>query len=99
MHVRPATIPAGPLFITTTSLVRRGLAPTLTVQMRQASTAPVGDWRRRRLIAAGFDASLATRLACDDDVDLHELLVLLDRGCPPELAARIVAPLDPAPRR
>ena len=33
----------------------------------------------------------------DDDVDLHELLVLVDRGCPPELAARILAPLDAAP--
>jgi hypothetical protein len=60
----------------------------------QASTPALGDWRRRRLVAAGFDAELATRLADDDGVDLHELLVLLDRGCPPELAARILAPLD-----
>ena len=54
------------------------------------------DWRQRRLVAAGFDAQLATRLAHDGLVDLHELLVLLDRGCPPELAARILAPLDAA---
>jgi hypothetical protein len=67
--------------------------------MRQANTPHVGDWRRRRLIAAGFEASLATRLARDDGVDLHELLVLLDRGCPPELAARIVAPLGTPLRR
>jgi hypothetical protein len=60
----------------------------------QASTPALGDWRRRRLVAAGFEAELATRLAGDDGVDLHELLVLLDRGCEPELAARIVAPLD-----
>jgi hypothetical protein len=53
-------------------------------------------WRQRRLVAAGFEAQLATRLAHDALVDLHELLVLLDRGCPPELAARIVAPLDVA---
>lgn len=64
----------------------------------QASTPAVGDWRRRRLMAAGFDAALATRLAGDDGVDLHELLVLCDRGCPPELAARIAAPLEPARR-
>lgn len=51
------------------------------------------DWRRRRLVAAGFDAQLAGQLA-DDETDLHELLVLVDRGCPPELAARILAPLD-----
>ncbi|MGH2943620.1 MAG: hypothetical protein ACRDLN_12690 [Solirubrobacteraceae bacterium] len=54
----------------------------------------LGEWRRRRLIAAGFEASLAARLTQDEAVDLHELLVLLDRGCPPELAARILAPLD-----
>jgi hypothetical protein len=51
-------------------------------------------WRRRRLIAAGFDAPLAGRLADDENIDLHALLVLRDRGCPPELAARILAPLD-----
>jgi hypothetical protein len=27
-------------------------------------------------------------------VDLHQLLELVDRGCPPELAVRILAPLD-----
>ena len=53
----------------------------------------VDDWRRRRLIVAGFDPRLAADLA-DGDVDLHELLVLVDRGCPPPLAARILAPLD-----
>jgi hypothetical protein len=59
----------------------------------------LGDWRRRRLIAAGFDAQLAGELAADDAVDLHELLVLLDLGCPPALAARILAPIDVAERR
>ena len=56
------------------------------------------DWRRRRLIVAGVDGPLAARLAADAGVDLHELLTLLDAGCPPVLAARIVAPIDrPAP--
>jgi hypothetical protein len=54
----------------------------------------LGDWRRRRLIAAGVEPPLAARLAHDEAIDLHELLVLLDRGCPPRLAARILAPLD-----
>lgn len=63
----------------------------------QPSTPAVGDWRRRRLIVAGFDGPLATQLARDDRIDLHELLVLVDRDCPPELAARIVAPLDTPP--
>jgi hypothetical protein len=37
---------------------------------------------------------LAWDLAADGDVDLHDLLNLIDRGCPPHLAARILAPLD-----
>jgi hypothetical protein len=32
-------------------------------------------------------------LAVDGDVDLHDMLNLIDRGCPPRLAARILAPL------
>jgi len=53
-----------------------------------------GEWRRRRLLIAGFDEALAAQLATDADVDVHELLNLLDHGCPPALAARILAPID-----
>jgi hypothetical protein len=60
---------------------------------RAGSTA-LGEWRRRRLTAAGFEPRVAAELADEPAVDLHELLVLLDRGCPPPLAARILAPLD-----
>jgi hypothetical protein len=60
---------------------------------------PAGDrprwqqWRVRRLRSAGFPADVAERLEREDQVDLHELLELVDRGCPPQLAARILAPL------
>ena len=50
-------------------------------------------WRRGLLRRAGFETDLAAELAAAEDVDLHELLSLVDRGCPPELAARILAPL------
>lgn len=53
----------------------------------------VEDWRRQVLEHAGFPAPLARDLAADGDVDLHDLLELVDRGCPPELAARILAPI------
>jgi hypothetical protein len=43
---------------------------------------------------AGFTAPLAEALANDRRIDLHALLELVDRGCPPQLAARILAPLD-----
>ena len=51
-------------------------------------------WRRERLLAAGFVPELAARLAQDCRIDLHALLELTDRGCPPAVAARILAPLD-----
>jgi hypothetical protein len=54
----------------------------------------VASWRRRRLRAAGFEPGLAESVAHDCAMDLHALLSLVDRGCPPHLAARILAPLD-----
>lgn len=54
----------------------------------------VVPWRRRRLERAGFDPVLADALASDRRTDVHALLELVDRGCPPALAARILAPLD-----
>jgi hypothetical protein len=55
-------------------------------------------WRRGRLVAAGFAPELAGRLADDCRIDLHAVLELIDRGCPPVLAARILAPIDEEPR-
>lgn len=57
-------------------------------------TVDVTVWRVRRLRAAGFAGPLAQRLAATPDIDLHALLELVDRGCPPALAARILAPLN-----
>jgi len=36
--------------------------------------------------------SLAQWVAADPGFDLHALLELVDRGCPPALAVRILAP-------
>ena len=52
------------------------------------------NWRRDRLAAAGFPLPLASRVARDLRQDLHPLLELVERGCTPELALRITAPLD-----
>ncbi|MGH2761862.1 MAG: hypothetical protein ACRDL4_06240 [Thermoleophilaceae bacterium] len=51
-------------------------------------------WRRTRLRNAGFDAKLAEQLSRECAVDLHALIGLVEQGCPPPLAARILAPLD-----
>ena len=55
-------------------------------------------WRTSRLRDAGFDPQLADALARDCAYDLHAILELVDRGCPAELAARILAPIDDQPR-
>jgi hypothetical protein len=55
-------------------------------------------WRALCLEKAGFARGDAMRLASDSGFDLHAVLELVDRGCPPDLAARILAPLDEAPQ-
>ena len=55
------------------------------------------EWRGERLVDAGFPRGLALRLARDTRYDLHALIELVEQGCPPSLAARILAPLDDAP--
>jgi hypothetical protein len=58
------------------------------------ATADVAAWRYARLRRAGFGTDLAEALSRDCELDLHALIQLLERGCPPQLAARILAPLD-----
>ena len=51
-------------------------------------------WRREQLAEAGFSLPLAARVANDARYDLHALIELVERGCPSELAVRILAPLE-----
>ena len=51
-------------------------------------------WRRQQLVDSGFPVPVAARLANDSRYDLHALIELVERGCAPDLAARILAPLD-----
>ena len=51
-------------------------------------------WRSERLAESGFPPTVSARLAEDGRYDLHALIELVERGCRPELAVRIVAPLD-----
>jgi coenzyme F420-reducing hydrogenase gamma subunit len=47
-------------------------------------------WRREQLIAAGYDAKSAARLAKRLEVDLHAAVDLVANGCPPATAVRIL---------
>ncbi len=47
-------------------------------------------WRARELERAGYSPSEAAELAARADVDLHLAVDLLERGCPPQTAVRIL---------
>jgi hypothetical protein len=51
----------------------------------------VERWRTAELMRVGFAGDDAVALAARTDVDLHEAIELVGRGCPPELAVRILA--------
>ena len=55
----------------------------------------VVQWRRAQLLRAGLPRSLAARVAQDERYDLHELIQLIEAGCAPALAARILKPIEP----
>jgi hypothetical protein len=51
-------------------------------------------WRREQLVRTGFAPPLAVAIANDSRYDMHALIELVEQGCEPALAARIIAPLD-----
>ena len=63
-----------------------------------ATEIDVAGWRERRLEAAGFNERMAVMLAGDCGFDLHGLINLVEAGCPPAVAVRIMAPIDLRPR-
>ena len=48
------------------------------------------EWRFDELLRAGCSELIANLLAASPEVDLHAALDLLGRGCPDEIAARIL---------
>ena len=63
-------------------------------QLEHGTQEAVADWRREQLVRSGFDAELASRLARDGRYDLHAVIELVERRCPPDLAVRILEPLE-----
>ena len=59
-------------------------------ESRSDPAARVLGWRIEQLIAVGFDSDAAFVLALDRNVDLHHAAELVERGCPPKTAFRIL---------
>jgi len=50
----------------------------------------VEHWRAEELIRAGYAPTDAVALAARHDIDLHDAIGLIKRGCPYELAIEIL---------
>jgi hypothetical protein len=50
----------------------------------------VERWRATELERAGYPAEAAARIASRHDVDLHRAIALVENGCAPELALKIL---------
>src|SRR5262245_9466340 len=50
----------------------------------------IEQWRHEALERAGYDPEAAIVLAASHDIDLHDAVSLLDRGCSVELALQIL---------
>ena len=58
--------------------------------IEQSEIERIERWRAEELERAGYEPRAAGRLAVRHDVDLHTAVELVERGCPPDLALRIL---------
>ena len=58
--------------------------------IEQSEIERIERWRAEELERAGYEPRAAGRLAVRHDVDLHAAVDLLERGCPTDLALRIL---------
>lgn len=73
--------------------------PIVESNLRSSSSSacqPSGivSWRREQLLRAGLPLTVATTVASTPLYDVHEVVSLIGRGCAPELAVQILAPLE-----
>jgi hypothetical protein len=58
--------------------------------LEETETVDVIRWRLSQLKRSGYPLEEAVAVATRLDIDLHRASGLVDRGCPPELALRIL---------
>ena len=66
------------------------MAPTNTGILERPERNQVVEWRLGELLAAGYEREDALELALALEVDLHVATELPRRGCPHEIAVRIL---------
>ena len=60
-----------------------------TLEPQHDERAKVQGWRLHVLVEAGYPIDLAEQLA-ESEADLHEAVQLVDSGCQPDVAVRIL---------
>ena len=60
------------------------------LQIVETEAEKVERWRAEALEKVGYDVESAMQLAARPDVDLHRAVELVEAGCAPELALRIL---------
>jgi hypothetical protein len=65
------------------------MSQTFVTESQNDAAAEVEAWRLHRLLQAGYPLRLAERIA-RSDADLHLALEIVERGCSPHMAARIL---------
>jgi hypothetical protein len=63
---------------------------TAAHEIVETETERVERWRTAELMRVGFPGDDAVALAARSEIDLHEAIELVQRGCPTELAVRIL---------
>lgn len=66
------------------------MATTDLIPVQDHEALLVESWRFESLRRAGYDAESATVLAMSHEIDLHQAMALLERGCPVDLALQIL---------
>jgi hypothetical protein len=60
------------------------------VQIEESEVERVERWRSEALEHAGYDSDSAALVAVRHDVDLHQAIEIVEQGCAPEIALRIL---------
>jgi len=65
-------------------------APDIITLVDSTEIERIERWRAEELERAGYEPRAAGRLAVRHDADLHTAIELLHRGCPTDIALRIL---------
>ena len=64
--------------------------PAAGLHTEESEQQRIERWRAEMLERAGYSTDAAAALATRQDIDLHHAIGLIEKGCTPEVAVRIL---------